>query len=353
MKIAVQAPAFLLFDQQRNFNGYNFEFLAQYRPLIYLKRPWHYRRYRRGLINNGLNPRNFEFVFSERSLNARADMVVCFNGTVYVRENEPPRSFHGLKIWHIMDYAYFATKQSETLETCGVNYLLAYGNVDRHCGFFKSHYPGFVGRVIPVPFGYGRRFVNHKPQRDRKHKCIALGAIYPVEPDEPPTNRQYDWFQYFAGRSKWSHNLRRYVVEHEAELAEVVDSMLPHFPKRFDPDYDAPAMMNEYVMFLNDESIANFPPARTYEGVAAGSIMVAMDHPAFHELGFVDGDNCVLLRELSGEEIIRRISTVLDDAMLLQRLQQNGLQLMEQYSHKKVAEALHRRLTEIGATGLS
>jgi len=350
MKIAVQAPSFLLFDQHRNFNGYNFEFLAQHRPMIYLKRPWHYFRYRQGLINNGLNPRDYEFIFGERSLNAKADLLLCFNGTVYIHENTPPRSFRGMKIWHIMDFVYFANRQNKILEDCGVDYLLAYGNVDRHCGFFQDHYPGFVGRVIDVPFGYGARFANQTPLENRKQKCIALGAINPIEPDTPKTDRLYDWHQYYDGRSSWSHNLRRFVVEHEAELTPVLDSELPHFPKRLDLDYDAPAKMNDYVMFLNDESIVNFPPARTYEGVAAGAIMVALNHPVFRELGFVDGKNCVFLQEISVDEIVNKIQPVLGNTDLLQRLQLNGLELIAQYSHKKMARTLHRRLIELLTT---
>lgn len=347
MKIAVQAPAFLLFDQHRNFNGYNFAFLARYRPLIYLKRPWHYFRYRQGLINNGLNPDDYEFIFSERSLNAKVDLLLCFNGTVYIKENRPPRSFRGLKVWHIMDYAYYASRQNEILKSCGVDYLLAYGNVDRHCGFFQNHYPGYVGRVIDVAFGYGARFAKVKPQEERKQKCIALGAINPIEPDVPAGDRLSDWFQYFTGRHKWSHNRRRFVVEHEAELENVITSMLPHFPKRIDPDYDAPTVLNEYVMFLNDESIANFPPARTYEGVAAGSIMVAREHAVFTELGFVDGENCVFLPEITVAAIHDKLEPVLADKQKLSSLQRNGLQLIQRYTHENVAAALNQRLSKL------
>ncbi len=347
MNIAVLAPAFLFADQERNFNGYNFQFLKIYKPLIYLKRPWHYFHYRNALRRQGLNPNEYSFILNERSLRARADVLLCFNGMAHIAENTPPRGFDGLKIWHVMDYSFFAERQNAALETGLVDYVMAYGRLDRHCGFFQNHYPGFIGRVIDVPFGYAPRFHSRTPAADRQHKCIALGAINPVETDVPPGDKLYDWFAYFAERSKWSHNLRRFVIENERDLETVIASMLPHFPQRNNPNYDAPTVLNEYAMFLNDESIANFPPARTYEGVAAGSIMVARKHPAFTDLGFVDGENCLFLPEITVKAVHEKLKSVLADEQMLSSLQQNGLEFIRSYRHENIAAALYKRVAKL------
>lgn len=347
MTIAVQAPAFLLADQERNFNGYNFQFLKAYKPLIYLRRPWHYSRYRQALRRQGLNPHDYSFIFTMRSLRARADVLVCFNGMAHRSENTPPRGFDGLKVWHVMDYSLCAERHNAALEAGLVDYVMAYGRLDRYCGFFQNHYPGFVGRIIDVPFGYAPRFHCRTPAAARQRLCIALGAINPVEREVPVDHILHDWFAYFAGRSAWSHPLRRFVVENEAELQPVIASMLPHFPRRNNPDYDAPSILNEYAMFLNDESIAQFPPARTYEGVAAGSIMVARKHRVFTDLGFVDGENCVLLPEMTVPAICDKLKPILADTQLLSSMQQNGLQFIRRYSHENVAAALHRRLAKL------
>ena len=347
MRIAVQAPAFVFADQSRNFNGYNFQFLKAYKPLIYLPRPWHYFRYRKAFSRQGLDPGEYHFILRERSLRAQADVVVCFNGMAHVAENAPPRHFAGLKVWHVMDYSFFAGHHHAALEAGHVDYVMAYGRLDHYCGFFRKYYPRFIGRVVDVPFGYAPRFHCRVPVTGRKRKCIALGAINPVEADVPANDRLHDWFSYFAGRSAWSHTLRRFVVENEEALAPVIDSMLPHFPTRDNPDYDAPTVLNAYAMFLNDESIANFPPARTYEGVAAGSIMVARDRPLFADLGFIHGENCLLLPEVSVPALRDTLGRFLADDNLLGSLQQNGLQFIQRYSHANVAAALFRRLNEL------
>jgi hypothetical protein len=347
MRIAVQAPAFVFAEQTRNFNGYNFQFLKAYKPLIYLSRPWHYFRYRKAFVQQGLDPGEYHFILQERSLRAQADVLVCFNGMAHVAENMPPRGFDGLKIWHVMDYSFFAARHNAALAAGRVDYVMAYGALDRHCGFFQEFYPGYIGRVMEVPFGYAPRFQCRTPAAGRKRKCIALGAINPITTDVPADDKLRDWYAHFAGHSAWSHTLRRFVVENEAALAPVVESMLPHFPARDNPDYDAPTVLNEYAMFLNDESIANFPPARTYEGVAAGSIMVARDCPIFTDAGFVDRENCILLPEISVPALRDILGRVLADHHLLDSLQQNGLQFIRRYSHENVAATLFQRLKDV------
>ena len=41
----------------------------------------------------------------------------------------------------------------------------------------------------------------------------------------------------------------------------------------------------------------NFPPARTYEAIACGCVMVASDNEIYTRLGFTDGENYVAFKK--------------------------------------------------------
>jgi hypothetical protein len=356
MRLAVQNPCFLFEDQDRNFLGFNFAFLLLYQPVIFSPKPGFARRakwylqWKLGLLRAGLIPAAFRVVFDATELNRHADVLVCFNGRPDLPYNAPPREFRGLKVWHVLDYVFRATESARALEAGGVDAVLGYADHGRYCPFFQRYYSRYVGRCIPVPFGFGARFANRTPFRDRIPKAVALGSVNPV--DDPAVACRDDLADYvrFHAGVRWTHQWRRMLVDHEADLADVMDSYLPHFPKTKDPSYDAPGLLNRYMLFANDEGLMAFPPARTYEGVAAGAVLVCSDHPCYADLGFRDGVNCVVHRRHDLTSFRERLEYYLGRLDELVAIAAAGTALVRgRWTHEGVARHVHAALQTLYA----
>ncbi len=200
------------------------------------------------------------------------------------------------------------------------------------------------------PFGTSQRFMVDAPWGGRKQKVIALGAVNLVnEPDVKESLREY---AAFYANVKFTHQWRRMLVEHEAELAGVMDSQLPHFPEMKNPRYDAVKMMTSYALFANDEGLMAFPPARTYEGPAAGAAMISSDHGSYGDLGFRDGVNCVMHRKHDIADFRAKAEYWLQRPEDLRRVAEAGRKLIRtHYTHPAVAQRLKAQLETIAQTG--
>ena len=344
MRIAVQNPSFLLGDQERNFNGYNFKFVEKYCDVIYVPRLLSVRHYIRLIHRMGW--KNKKICVSPRQLNKMADVLMCFNGGAYSTEGKPVQDFHGLKIYHVMDFSNQTRRLNEALTQGGVDYLMGYARHDRHSGFFQTYFPNYIGKVIAVPFGFGARFQNLKPFDQRINKCIALGAVNPINDPLIKDDGLNDFITYYHNY-EYSHEIRKMIVDHLDIWGDIFDSRLPVPPETKNPSYDAVAELNNYTMFINDESIDNFPPARTYEGIACGCVMVCTDSPIYAELGFKDGVNCIMFPKHDYETMHAKITYYIEHSDKLERIQKNSLALAEKYRHSEVAKQLYKTITTL------
>lgn len=346
MRVAVQYPQFLRRNQARNFDGYNFEFVRQFRPLIYLPF-WRHRisrasRWRKDLLQNGLDPDDFEFIYTVEELNRRADVLVCFNQAACLSGNQPPKNFNGLKIWHVMDFNFRAAECYELLRERGVEFVMAYTRLDRYCGFFRRFYPGYIEKVISVPFGFGKRFQNQTVFAERILKVLAMGAINPVNQDLASGDqvlREYcEFYREFPFSQMWRHKL----AKNQDALSDLLESYLPVYPQISRPTDDPVTLLNRYALFANDESICEFPPARTYEGTACGAAMVSSDHECFKELGFKDGINCIMHHRQDLESFREKVKYYLARPVELAAIAQRGCEMVRaRYTHEAVAQKLH------------
>jgi hypothetical protein len=346
MRLAVLRPFYIRIDQTRNYDGYNAEFIRQQRPLIYLPgwkpRLTRARRWRNEMRQHGFPPDDYEFVHSLAELNRRADVLVCFNSAPCCPENRPPAGFKGLKIWHVMDFNYRAAECYRALRDGGVHYVMAYTRLDRYCDFFRRYYPGYIDKVIPVPFGFGKRFENGTPFEQRTMKAVVMGAVNPTDqnpPGQPPTMPEYAaFYREFPFSQMWRHTLR----QHESELEPVLESFLPKIPEISRPGDDPVVLLNRYAMYANDESICGFPPARTYEGAACGAAMVSSDHECFRDIGFEDGVNCIMHRPLDVADFREKVAHYLERPAELKEIARRGCEMVRsRYTHEQVARQLY------------
>lgn len=288
--------------------------------------------------------RDIEFVFSASELRRRADVLLNLN-LMYMPElrtelSEDVRRFDGLKVFHIGDYFWYhpASEKHKWLQRGGVDHLFGYAMHDRYCSYFNTHFPAFRGKVWGIPFGFAPRFQSRVPFADRQNKAVAVGSVNPLRPLHEPVNNYRESADFFPDES-WFHRFRRQLVLEKDALSDVMDSMLPEFPKIKDFRYDLQAKFNEYRMFVTCESIYFFPAAKVFEGTAAGSALMCSDHACLREYGFADGQNCVMFRLYDTDDFRSKVTWFQQNPSRLGEIAAAGHRYVtENYTHAMVAD---------------
>ncbi len=346
MKIAVHNP---MFSGAAGVNGWILEFMKLYKPAIFVSDIRYIPRLLHFFYRFRLNPFDYKIIFSLKNLNKNADVLTCFNGWPYMEQNKPAKGFRGFKIYHLMDYTYFPTQSNNILREAGVDFVFGYARHDKYCPLFQEKYPQYKDKVIPVPFGFAPRFKEAAAFGKRKNKVIALGSVNSFIDPLHAVDSFEEVNKFFLARGeKFMHKFRRMLVENEAHLPEVMDSKLPHFPKVKDFDYDIVQVFNQYKMFVSCESLQYFPPAKTFEGPAAGSVLVCSQHPCFADYGFEDGINCIKHKEFDINNFKDKVSFYINNPDKLLQIQKRGMQFVrDNYSHKKVAQYVYSQIEKI------
>lgn len=290
-----------------------------------------------------------EIIFSPKVLNSKVDVLLNFNGVVDNDMVTSVKNFKGLKIFHVMDIFWLqpGSIQYKKLKSLGIDYLMGYGSYDKYNSYFQKTYSDYLGKVIPVPFGFAPRFKNITPFEERIHKCVALGSVLPNRRSNEP---KYYWEEQakFYKNEKWLHKFRRMLVENRKYLADIMDSNLPVYPKLSDYTFDIVKTFNDYQMYVGCETIYHFPSAKTFEGVAAGCVEICSTHPCFSDLGFKDGINCIKHREYDVEDFKDKVSYYLKHQDKLKKIQENGTKFVrENFSHAAVANNLFNSIEKI------
>ncbi len=341
IRIAVHNPVFLLEDQYKNFNGYNYIFTLKYASSIYItdyRKLW---RYRKKLLE--MNREDIKIIISEAGLNRSCDILVGFTGRPDKILHCVSRKYRGMKIYHVMDYVMNASKSYKKLAKCEVDYVMGYCDHSKYCEFFKKYYPSYSGRVISVPFGFGDRFVNAKEFEERCNKAIALGSVNPIN---DVSDGSLDEYTEFYNTETFTHKLRRAIVENREKWSAWIDDKLPTYPETKNAHYDPVTELNNYTMFINDAGLMNFPPARTYEGIACGCVMVAENKEIYKELGFIDSVNCILFEPGNYEQMITKIDYYMKHSEILKNIHKNALLLSKRYTHENIAKRLYGEIVE-------
>lgn len=352
MNIAVHNP---MFSGAGGLHGWILEFMEIYRPVVYVSHLRYLPRLVHFFLRFHLNPFHYRFVFSVERLNRTSDVLICFNGHPYLKQNRPPKDFKGLKIYHLMDYAYFPKRSNQALQEGGVDFVFGYSRHDKYCEFFQSAYPSFRNRVIPIPFGFAKRFQELTPFEERKNKVIASGSVNSFNDPVHNIPAFQELNEFFRKRGEqFMHKFRRMLVEREEELKDIMDSKLPHYPQVKDFSYDIVEVLNQYVMSVSCESLQYFPPAKTFEGPASGAVLICSDHPCFKDLGFQDGANCIMHKQFDLKDFQEKVSFYLTHPTQLARIQDAGTSYVrENFNHKKIAGYVYEEIERRYQTGSS
>lgn len=299
---------------------------------------------------HGIDWSNVEIVFSPRTLRSTCDILLNFNSHTGANDFTPAvRRFEGIKVWHASDYFWNepASAVNRRFEAFGVDYVLGYARHDRHCAYFQKSFPKFAGKVIPVPFGFAPRFAVTTAFSERIARCVGLGAVNPLRPLEYPIQNFRESADFYPDEA-WMHRFRRKLLLNRHRMSDVFDSMFPEFPRIKDFSYDLVAKMNAYKMVTTCESIFCFPPAKAYEGPACGAVLVCADHGCFRDVGFVDGENCVMYRRDDVDDFADKVRYYVGNDIELSRIQESGTTFVRsRFSHRAVAEYLFKALSAL------
>ena len=208
-----------------------------------------------------------------------------------------------------------------------------------------KYYPTFKNKVVSIPFGYHKRFQPLNTFYKRQKKAVILGSLNPIN-DPRCKKEEIKSYMEFFGKNNFMHPIRYKLAFDRENLLyqKVIDIRLPVYPQTKDFSYDAVEMMNRYQMFINDESVLNFPPARTYEGIAAGCVMVCTDNSIYKDLGFINKKNCIMFKKGDYEDLVKKIKYYQKNQKELAKIQKNSLKLAENFTHEKIADLLYEEI---------
>lgn len=340
---------FYMYNRGKKYNlhGYYIEFIKKYRPNIYITKAREYLRVRRFFkdINEEIDEfKVFYTSFSKKSLYSQTDVLIYMNGGVY-SDSSLFKKFNGVKIYHIMDPQYLARKLNEFLVHAGVDYLFGYNSYDKYSEFVRLMYPSFQGRIIGIPFGFAPEWKVETPFEERRHKAILSGTM---ETFKAVRNSDYynavgDYFRFFSAKYNSMHEIRYMIDRDIPGYSHCVNSKILHWPSKDNFIEDIIGEFNKYKFFINDESLLNFCPIRTYEGIAAGCVMLAHEATCYDEWGFKDNQNCILFNKI--EEIPEKIEYYLKNKRLLEKVQRDGLEYVRSnYNHVTIAKMLYSKI---------
>lgn len=342
VNLAVYNPFFLMLDQEKNFHGYNFVFLKKYVSSIFVSNPKLYFRLKKRLEELGIQDK--KFIFTIAGLNQKAHALVGFSGIPYSGKRKLV-NYKGLKAFHTLDYVMYPEECNAYLEKNKVDYVIAHTDLGKNSSFFRDFYPSYHSRVIALPFGYGKRFHAIKPFHNRIKKAVALGAVNPLK-DPLCTEQETKAFVTYFHDDTYTHRLRRYIQLNESFLSNIIDCRLPAPEKQKDFSYNPVKVLNDYQIFVNDEGLMNFPPARTYEGIACGCVMLASDNPVFSDFGFIPDVNYISFPLGNYEEMKEKLRYYLINQDALNKIRDKSLEFASGFTHEHVADMLYKNIID-------
>jgi len=206
-------------------------------------------------------------------------------------------------------------------------------------------YPSFENRIIGIPFGFDPAWSVVTPFEKRVGKAFLQGTMetFKSVKAEKYHDDVLDYFQYFHEQFNSMHETRYLIDRDVSRYADFIDSKIRHWPQKANFIHDIIVEFNKYKFFINDESLLNFCPIRTYEGIAAGCVMIAHAESCYEEWGFIDGENCIMFSNV--EDIPSKISYYLENPEKLNVVQQNGRSFVaDNYNHSAIADMLYDRI---------
>jgi len=358
MRITIINPTSLCFSFGHQWKVHNYfsKYIQKYKPNVYFTDLKKYALLPLFCQKTGTKLSDLNIINSIGSLKRNTDVLLYPWG---IGDGEQKRikkistifkQFTGMKVFHVMDHQYLASTCNEMLETSGVDYVMGYARHDIHSSFFRHMYPKYDRRVIDIPFGFDDEWTVRNQYQARLNRCLGTGTIEPFESENIKRNRDKltDYLKHFGWKYHCMHELRYLVNEAQRELRDIMDCRF-HTKNKKDANYvpDVVGLFNEYKLFVNDESLLNFPPIRTYEGIAAGCVMVCNKNGCYEEIGFKDKINCIMFKKYDLHDMAEKTRYYLfEKPEELEAIQKRAVEFVRaRFNHSKVADLMHSKLS--------
>lgn len=359
MRITIINPTSLIFAFGHQWKAHNYfsKYIQTYKPNIYLTDLKKYLVLPAFCQKTDTKFSDFNLVTTIKSIKRNTDVLLypwgIGDGDIWRLEKIKRifRGFDGMKVFHVMDPQYMAARCNEMLDACGVDYIMGYARHDRHSSFFRNMHPKYNGRVIGVPFGFNDDWVVRKPFNERQTRCLGTGTVEPFDSDIIISAKEklQEYLDCFSKDYHCVHELRYLVNRDSWKYRDVIDCKF-HDKNIKNQNYvkDVVGLFNDYKMFINDESLMNFPPIRTYEGIAAGCVMVCNENSCYTDYGFQDKINCIMFKKYDLSEMLEKIKYYLfDNPEELERIQKRAVKFVRsRFNHASIADLMHSKLKE-------
>jgi hypothetical protein len=357
MRITIINPTSLLhsFGTQWKVHRYFAKFIQKYNPNIFLTDAKRYLILGSFCYKTNTKLSDFSLITTLKGIQRNTDVLIypwgIGNGDKKKLERigELFRSFDGMKIFHVMDPQILAFECNQMLEDWGVDFILGYSRHDYHSEFFRKMYPRYIGKVIDVPFGFNEDWTERSLFHERDNKCLGTGTIDLFDSPAMIKSRDklQDFFDFFGNNYHSIHELRYLVNRNAAKYSGLIDCSF-HDKSASHKNYvhDIVGLFNKYKLFLNDESLLSFPPIRTYEGTAAGCVMVCHEDACYKDYGFKDEINCITFNKYALDEMIDKIRYYLFDAPeKLEAIQKKSVEFVRSFfNHTAIANLMYEKI---------
>lgn len=339
-KIVVFNPNIILGDTEKNFHGYAEAFILKYADYIYAPNPQKRKKIKEKLKEDNCQ-RKIQFIRTPFGFVGKELIFVGF-GTNY---NSPQgiQFSKGKKFFHLLDYYIDIKKNKTFLKRIKCDAVIEHGQVDKYSDFYKKYYSEYIGKTISLPFGYGKRFKLTKSFKERQKKAIGLGSINKIADQKLKRDQIKELIDFYEGR-EYQHEVRKYLRDNADAFKDCIDCRFPTDKDQKGRDYDAVEALNSYQMFINDEGFSGFLPARTYEGIACGTVMVAPISDLYKEMGFIPDVNYIAYKEGDYADLKAKIWHYIMHQDELIEIQKKSVELSEEYTHEKIADMLYEKI---------
>lgn len=342
-KIIVYNPDGLLSEKGYRFHGYITEYIKKYADYLFVPNP--IKAYKISQVLKKMDcSKKIRVVCSLVGINKPENIIIGF-GAARTKTYGMER-FKGNIIFHLMDYYIDIPLVKDYLKKIGASHVIGHCQLDVECEMFKYKYPEYIGKVINLPFGYENRFRSTVSFDSRKKIAVGLGSINLMADKKLISESTEEMRVFFAGR-KYQHEVRAYIRDNADAFKDVIDARFPSDEQQKDYSYDAVEMLNSYQMFINDEGFSNFPPARTYEGIACGCVMVAPISSIYSAIGFKAGINYIGYKKDDYNDLRDKISYFIKHQDELANMQKKSLELAKNFTHSKVADLLEEKIEKL------
>lgn len=311
------------------------------------------------MVINRISPFRHKIYFRLKKLTPENDIIFTFALT---NSNPKLHQYNGIVIVHLTHYHLDTENHYNYFKKLKHGFLVAENDLT-HNSYFKHYFPD-VSSVYHLPFVFSKRFKKIKAFKDRTNKCFASGPL------GMPSASSY--VKYF-GECSALHPMRKILYDNKEGMKDIIDCYIfpnidvlkdlkeikksdnfivrlakKHLPgsilkKLFKYQisyfkFDILEKYNQNKMFMSPEEQTGLPSMKMFEGMACGSVLVAIDDVMYTNIGFKDKINYIAYKTNDLKDLISKLAYYNNHSRELEQIAENGYQFaIDNFNQEMVA----------------